>query len=175
VLRAVGNLIFEDSLCNSSRFYKELGFFIKYTLDSTEQNSATEAERIHHTQSAFSSAAQNTMDRPDTVLTNALMARRMPDWRALRTCFKNGGTGAQAFRELFVAGYFWLAKWLLLKGVVPGAAPGQRYPHRDYDKDKVVAEKEWCQMPVQRKDVYFLLLRTMRARGFPLAGWETHY
>ena len=104
----------------------------------------------------------------------ALIKRHSPDWRALRICLRQGGTGKQAFEWCFITQRFWLAKWLLKKGVVPGNGPGWMRPY-DEAKCREASDAEWYQVPECKKAHYFSLLKFMRAKGVELEKWEYYF
>ena len=108
------------------------------------------------------------------VFCKALLERNWPDWRALNTCLKEGGTGKLAFEQCFTSKRFWLAKWLLKKGVIPGVGPGWMRP---YDEPKCVeaSNTEWYQVPECNKAHYFSLLKTMRAKGIDMDSWQYYF
>ena len=110
----------------------------------------------------------------ESTFCEALVKRNSPDWRALKTCLKEGGTGKEAFELCFVSKRFWLAKWLLKKGVIPGDGPGWMRP---YDEPKCVeaSDAEWYQVPACNKAHYFSLLKIMRAKGIDLEGWQYYF
>ena len=118
----------------------------------------------------------NPFYRPsaDSVFCKALMERNSPDWRALRTCLEEGGTGKEAFELCFVSKRFWLAKWLLKKGVIPGDGPGWMRPY-DEPKRLEASDAEWYQVPECKKAHYFSLLKTMRAKGIDLETWRYYF